>query len=83
MLQQHGTVMSVRIGDTYRKEIPAGLNYCITGLPYWTVDIGGFVPYKFADSPEYPELLVRWYLVRNVPAHPSGSMVAGKQNSGI
>jgi alpha-D-xyloside xylohydrolase len=47
--------------DTFRKEIPAGLNYCITGLPYWTVDIGGFVPYKFADSPEYPELLVRWY----------------------
>jgi len=47
--------------NTYRKEIPAGLNYCITGLPYWTVDIGGFVPYKFADSPEYPELLVRWY----------------------
>ncbi|HVN47841.1 MAG TPA: TIM-barrel domain-containing protein [Bacteroidota bacterium] len=47
--------------DTYRKEIPAGLNYCITGLPYWTVDIGGFVPYKFVDSPEYPELLVRWY----------------------
>jgi len=47
--------------DTFRKEIPAGLNYCITGLPYWTVDIGGFVPYQFADSPEYPELLVRWY----------------------
>ena len=47
--------------DTYRKEIPAGLNYCITGLPYWTVNIGGFVPYQFADSPEYPELLVRWY----------------------
>ena len=47
--------------DTYRKEIPAGLNYCITGLPYWTVDIGGFVLDKFADSPEYPELLVRWY----------------------
>ena len=45
--------------DTYRKEIPAGLNYCATGLPYWTVDIGGFVPYAFADSPEYPELLVR------------------------
>ena len=47
--------------DTYRKEIPAGLNYCATGMPYWTVDIGGFVPYAFADSPEYPELLVRWY----------------------
>ena len=44
--------------DTYRKEISAGLNYCITGLPYWTVDIGGFVPYKFADS---PSILNYWY----------------------
>ena len=66
--------------DTYRKEIPAGLNYCITGLPYWTVDIGGFVPYKFADSPEYPELLVRWYQVRNVLANPSGPWL---QENGI
>jgi alpha-D-xyloside xylohydrolase len=58
------TVWSGDIGPTwtnFRKSIPAGLNYCLTGMPYWTLDIGGFVPDKFADSPEYPELLVRWY----------------------
>jgi len=58
------TTWSGDIGPTwtnFRKSIPAGLNYCLTGMPYWTVDIGGFVPDKFADSPEYPELLVRWY----------------------
>lgn len=35
-------------GDIYaswnvlKKQIPAGLNLCMTGLPYWTTDIGGF-----------------------------------------
>ena len=28
--------------DTYKRQIVAGLNYTITGLPYWTTDIGGF-----------------------------------------
>lgn len=28
--------------DTLRKQIPAGLNFCITGEPYWTLDIGAF-----------------------------------------
>ena len=28
--------------DTFRKQIPAGLNFCITGEPYWTLDIGAF-----------------------------------------
>ena len=28
--------------DVYKKQIPAGLNFCMTGLPYWTTDIGGF-----------------------------------------
>ena len=58
------TTWSGDVGPTwtnFRKSIPAGLNYCLTGMPYWTVDIGGFVPDKFADSPEYPELLVRWF----------------------
>ena len=46
---------------TFRKVIPAGLNYCLTGMPYWTNDIGGFADYYYSSSPEYPELLVRWY----------------------
>lgn len=46
---------------TFRKVIPAGLNYCLTGMPYWTNDIGGFAVYDFVQSPKYPELLVRWF----------------------
>lgn len=28
--------------DTLKKQIPAGLNFCVTGEPYWTLDIGAF-----------------------------------------
>lgn len=28
--------------DTLRRSIAEGLNFCATGEPYWTVDIGGF-----------------------------------------
>ncbi|MBN1780318.1 DUF5110 domain-containing protein [bacterium] len=28
--------------DVFRRQIPAGLNFCMSGLPYWTTDIGGF-----------------------------------------
>ncbi|MDP4179708.1 MAG: glycoside hydrolase family 31 protein [Bacillota bacterium] len=27
---------------TFAKQIPAGLNFSITGMPYWTTDIGGY-----------------------------------------
>jgi alpha-D-xyloside xylohydrolase len=49
--------------DSYKRQIVAGLNYSITGLPYWTTDIGGFFrPGKsqYTDS-EYQELLTRWF----------------------
>ena len=28
--------------ETLRRSIPEGLNFCASGEPYWTVDIGGF-----------------------------------------
>ena len=28
--------------ETLKKQIPEGLNLCMSGLPWWTVDIGGF-----------------------------------------
>jgi len=28
--------------ETLRRSIPEGLNFCATGEPYWTLDIGGF-----------------------------------------
>jgi len=29
--------------DVYRKQISAGINHCMAGIPYWTFDIGAFV----------------------------------------
>lgn len=46
--------------DALRRQIPAGLNYSMTGLPYWTSDIGGFVGGNPSD-PRFRELFVRWY----------------------
>lgn len=44
----------------FKKQIPAGLNYSMSGLPYWTTDIGGFVSGN-PDDPAYRELFVRWF----------------------
>ncbi|MGB6975398.1 MAG: TIM-barrel domain-containing protein [Terracidiphilus sp.] len=46
--------------QTLRREIPAGLNYSMTGLPYWTTDIGGFSGGDTSD-PAYQEAFVRWF----------------------
>jgi len=43
-----------------RRQIPAGLNFSLSGLPYWTTDIGGFVSGN-PDDPEYRELFIRWF----------------------
>jgi len=45
---------------TFRRQIPAGLNYELSGLPYWTTDIGGFVSGN-PEDPAYRELFVRWF----------------------
>ncbi|HTX19918.1 MAG TPA: glycoside hydrolase family 31 protein [Bacteroidota bacterium] len=44
----------------FKKQIPSGLNYSISGLPYWTTDIGGFLIGN-PDDPGYRELFVRWF----------------------
>ncbi len=44
----------------FKRQVPAGLNYSLTGLPYWTTDIGGFV-WGNPDDPAYRELFVRWF----------------------
>jgi alpha-D-xyloside xylohydrolase len=46
--------------DALRRQIPAGLNYSLSGLPYWTTDIGGFTSGD-PDDPAYRELFVRWF----------------------
>ncbi len=48
--------------DTFRRQIPAGLSFGMSGFPYWTTDIGGFFrPADQYTSPEYQELLIRWF----------------------
>ncbi len=46
-----------------RNQISAGLNFSLTGIPYWNADIGGFFLTRFRkklEDPEYRELYVRW-----------------------
>jgi alpha-D-xyloside xylohydrolase len=43
-----------------RKQVPAGLNIAMSGIPWWTTDIGGF----FGGDPQseyFRELVVRWF----------------------
>ncbi len=54
--------------EDLRAQIPAGINYCMAGNPYWTMDIGGFcVENRYvnakegsADLDEWRELNTRW-----------------------
>ncbi|HEY0794754.1 MAG TPA: TIM-barrel domain-containing protein [Acidisarcina sp.] len=51
------------------KQIPAGLGMSISGVPYWTMDIGGYTmqqkfaakPQKPEDQDEWRELNARWF----------------------
>lgn len=55
--------------DELERQIPAGLNLSLSGLPWWTTDIGGFfVEDKYdqpdpkgADLEEWRELNARWF----------------------
>jgi alpha-D-xyloside xylohydrolase len=75
--QRYGTILWS--GDisanwiTLKKQIPAGLNLCASGIPYWTLDIGAFFVKKgvqwFWDGDYengyndlgYVELFTRWF----------------------
>jgi alpha-D-xyloside xylohydrolase len=47
---------------TFQRQIPAGLNFSMSGLPYWTTDGGGFFRPKDQYTNEaYHELLIRWF----------------------
>ncbi|HEY1800555.1 MAG TPA: glycoside hydrolase family 31 protein [Terriglobales bacterium] len=43
-----------------RRQIPAGLNFALSGIPYWTTDIGGFV-FGSPTDPAFRELFIRWF----------------------
>jgi alpha-D-xyloside xylohydrolase len=43
-----------------QRQLRAGLNVGLSGLPWWNTDIGGFTGGK-AEDPSFRELLVRWF----------------------
>jgi len=55
--------------ESFRNQIPAGLNFSLCGIPHWNSDIGGFFAGHYNKSwnddsasknPLYQELYVRW-----------------------
>ena len=55
--------------ESFRNQIPAGLNFSLCGMPHWNSDIGGFFAGHYNKSwnddsasknPLYQELYVRW-----------------------
>ncbi|MCD8336903.1 MAG: glycoside hydrolase family 31 protein [Lachnospiraceae bacterium] len=53
-----GDIMST--WEDFRKQICAGLHMGLSGIPWWTTDIGGFHGGVIADE-GFRELLVRWF----------------------
>jgi alpha-D-xyloside xylohydrolase len=68
-LGQQRNGATVWSGDVYstwwalRHQVPAGLNFALSGYPYWTTDIGGYhQPFNgAANEPAYQELYARWF----------------------
>ena len=54
--------------EIYRDQITAGINFCMSGLPYWSFDIGAFLISSYdglftygAKDPAYMELYTRMF----------------------
>ena len=53
--------------NALKSQIPQGINACISGIPYWTSDIGGYISRTSPDGipdwsqPEMRELFTRWF----------------------
>ena len=49
--------------ETFKNQIPSGLNYVLCGIPYWNTDLGGFFRWDDNNNPHSPhaqEIQVRW-----------------------
>jgi alpha-D-xyloside xylohydrolase len=68
-LGQQRVGATVWSGDVYTSywalshQVPAGLNFALSGYPYWTTDIGGYWPAfpGVIEQPAYQELYARWF----------------------
>jgi alpha-D-xyloside xylohydrolase len=46
--------------EDLQQQVRAGLNVGLSGIPWWTTDIGGFFGGEI-DTPYFQELIVRWF----------------------
>jgi len=77
--QRYGTVVwngdPSSTWEVLRRSITDGLNFCLSGQPYWNFDVGGFFSSKWdqwfgrgdyedgCEDPAYRELYLRWLQV--------------------
>ena len=50
----------------FKNQVPAGLNFALSGIPYWNTDTGGFSNDRTtgnmtASDPRYAEIFTRWF----------------------
>jgi alpha-D-xyloside xylohydrolase len=43
--------------DTLKRQVPTGLNFTASGMPYWSTDIGGWQALPYTHIPKHPPLL--------------------------
>ena len=43
--------------DTLKRQVPTGLNFVASGMPYWSTDIGGWQYLPYSHTPERPPLI--------------------------
>jgi len=43
--------------DTLKRQVPTGINFVASGMPYWSTDIGGWQYLPAVHKPEHPPLL--------------------------
>lgn len=62
--QKYGTLVwsgDIHSGfESFKQQVCAGLSIAISGIPWWTTDIGGFSGGNGEDE-KFRELLVRWF----------------------
>lgn len=47
--------------EVFKIQIAAGINFCLSGIPFWTTDTGGYFFSKPPSDPAYAELFTRWF----------------------
>ena len=43
--------------DVLKRQVPTGINFVASGMPYWSTDIGGWQDLPYAHTPERPVLI--------------------------